>query len=171
MTSKLYPYGLLDFLSDSDQESRKWIFWDFGTPWHVGADLKFRPPQKHRFFGLRSPSKNPLFFEFLEKSPTRKSECRLSDHFLLARWIVWVVINTSTPFFMVNRDFTILKLPLCNKWDFKKLGFSWKSIKFQIVDLVSGCPEISKNPFSSFLLRIAQGVQSSIPIKFGGHLD
>jgi hypothetical protein len=151
--------------------TRKWIFWDFWTHQHVGADLNFRPPQNHRFFGLNPPPPNPLFFEFFDKSPPPKSGCRLSDHFLLARWIVWVVINTSTPFFMENRDFTIFKWPLCNKWDLKKRGFSWKSIKFQIVDLLSGCPEISKNPFSSFLVRIAQGVQLSILIKFGGHLE
>ena len=41
ITSKLYQNAQLNSLSDSDQKTRKWIFWDFGTSWHQIDDLKF----------------------------------------------------------------------------------------------------------------------------------
>jgi len=40
MTSKLYQSALLASLSDFDQKTQKWIFWDFGTLWHQIDDLK-----------------------------------------------------------------------------------------------------------------------------------
>ena len=78
-----------NFLRIETVLTRKWIFWDFWTHQHVGADLNFRPPKNDRFFGLNPPPPNPLFFEFFDKSPPQKSGCRLPKHFLYDIWIHW----------------------------------------------------------------------------------